>query len=198
MFRLRSISSSGGWSDDMQSQRDRSQTAVGPKDAAGESRGSADEAGPRLDQVDLAVWGGFLEIHSRLMRMLDADLVATHGMALVEYEVLFKLSQAGGALRMSDLARVAMLSRSGLTRIAGVLEAQRLVRRVAEPADGRVLIATLTPAGRARLAAARQTHAANVRRLFLAPLDDDQKAAIATGWQRIGAALDEEDLARLH
>jgi len=180
----------------MRPQSDRSQAAAGRPGRAESGRTPGDEAALRLDQADLAVWGGFLEIHTRLMRVLDADLVATHGMALVEYEVLFKLSRAGGALRMSDLARVAMLSRSGLTRIVGVLEAQRLVRRVAEPSDGRVLIATLTPAGRARLAAARQTHSANVRRLFLAPLDDDQKAAIATGWQRIGAALDGEDPAR--
>jgi len=120
-------------------------------DPSGETAGAV---APRLDPGDLAVWGGFLEVHTRLMRLLDADLVAIHGMALVEYEVLFKLSTAGGQLRMSDLAQVAMLSRSGLTRIVGVLEAQRLVRRVSPPGDGRVLIATLTPAGQARLAAA--------------------------------------------
>ena len=94
---------------------------------------------------------------------------------------------------MSDLAQVAMLSRSGLTRIVGVLEAQRLVRRVPSPGDGRVLIATLTAAGRARLAAARETHAANVRRLFLTPLDQDQRQAIASGWQNIRIALDQHD-----
>jgi DNA-binding MarR family transcriptional regulator len=175
----------------VQPQSNRSRAATDGHSVAGDSRVPAEEADLKLDRADLAVWGGFLEIHTRLMRVLDADLVATHGMALVEYEVLFKLSRAGGALRMSDLARVAMLSRSGLTRIVGVLEAQRLVRRVSEPSDGRVLIATLTPAGRARLAAARQTHSANVRRLFLAPLDDDHKAAIAAGWQRIRAALDD-------
>ena len=159
-------------------------------DPSGETAGAVT---PRLDPADLAVWGGFLEVHTRLMRLLDADLVATHGMALVEYEVLFKLSAAGGRLRMSDLAEVAMLSRSGLTRIVGVLEAQRLVRRVSSPGDGRVLIATLTPAGRARLAAARETHSANVRRLFLTPLDQEQKKAIAAGWHGIRVALDEHD-----
>ena len=162
-------------------------------DPPGETAGAV---APRLDAADLAVWGGFLEIHTRLMRLLDADLVATHGMALVEYEVLFKLSAAGGRLRMSDLAEVAMLSRSGLTRIVGVLEAQRLVHRVSSPGDRRVLIATLTPAGRARLAAARETHSANVRRLFLTPLDQEQKKAIAAGWHGIRVALDQHDRAQ--
>ena len=72
-------------------------------DPSGETAGAV---APRLDPADLAVWGGFLEVHTRLMRLLDADLVATHGMALVEYEVPFKLSAAGGWLRMSDLAQV--------------------------------------------------------------------------------------------
>ena len=59
-----------------------------PGETPGETAGAV---APRLDPADLAVWGGFLEVHTRLMRLLDADLVATHGMALVEYEVLFKL-----------------------------------------------------------------------------------------------------------
>ena len=158
-------------------------------DPPGETAGAV---APRLDPADLAVWGGFLEVHTRLMRLLDADLVATHGMALVEYEVLFKLSAAGGRLRMSDLAEVAMLSRSGLTRIVGVLEAQRLVHRVSSPGDRRVLSAPPPPAGRARRAAARETHSANVRRLFLTPLDQEQKKTIAAGWHSIRVALDED------
>jgi hypothetical protein len=35
-----------------------------------------------------------------------------------------------------------------------------------------------------------------VRRLFLAPLDQDQKKAIATGWQSIRVALDQHDRAQ--
>lgn len=146
--------------------------------------------GPLLRPEDLAAWGGFLAVHTRLMRRLDAELVAEHGMPLVEYEVLFKLQQGGGALRMSELAEVAMLSRSGLTRIVDVLEAQRLVRRAADPGDGRVVVATLTDTGRGRLQAARRSHSANVRRLFLDPLDGPQKAALAASWSAVQARLD--------
>ena len=39
---------------------------------------------PLLSPVDLAAWGGLLAVHTRLMRRLDAHLVATHGMPLVE------------------------------------------------------------------------------------------------------------------
>jgi len=54
---------------------------------------------------------------------LDDLLVTAHGMPLVEYEVLLKLSIAGGRMRMFELANAALLSRSGLTRIVEELEA---------------------------------------------------------------------------
>jgi len=135
-----------------------------------------------LAPVDLLAWRGFLEVHTLLLRRLDADLVASHGMPLVEYEVLFKIFLAGGRSRMSDLAEVAMLSRSGLTRIVDVLVAQRLVRRLADQDDGRVVLATLTPAGRRRLQSARRSHSAHVRRLFLDPLSPAQKETLGAAW----------------
>jgi DNA-binding MarR family transcriptional regulator len=146
-----------------------------------------------LEPADLAAWTGLLETHARLMRHLDAHLVSTHGMPLVEYEVLFKLHLAGGALRMSDLAAVAMLSRSGLTRIVDVLVAQRLVRRATDPEDGRAVVATLTTSGRARMQAARRTHSREVRRLLLDALDDAQKATLASVWATVLGGLDRED-----
>ncbi len=148
---------------------------------------------PLLPPVELAAWSGFLHTHTRLMRRLDAHLVASHGMPLVEYEVLFTLQRAGGSLRMSELARAALLSRSGLTRIVDVLTAQRLVRRRSDPEDGRVIVATLTPAGRARMQAARRTHSQEVRRLFLDPLSAEQQATLATVWSTVLAGLDRED-----
>ncbi len=147
---------------------------------------------PMLSPVDLAAWGGFLAVHTLLMRRLDARLVASHGMPLVEYEVLFKLHRAGGALRMSELAAVAMLSRSGLTRIVDVLEAQRMVRRRPDPDDGRAVVAALTTAGRARLQAARRTHSAEVRALLLDRLTTEQKETLGSAWAAVLAGLDDD------
>ena len=83
-----------------------------------------------LPDADLAAWRGFVTTHTRLIRRLDAELTAAHGMALVEYEVLFTLFLGGGRLRMTQLAERASLSRSGLSRVVDVLEHQRLVRRI--------------------------------------------------------------------
>ncbi len=147
--------------------------------------GNESERASLLPQDDHAAWTGFLDVHTLLMRRLDADMMANHGMPLVEYEVLFKLFVAGGRLPMSQLAEVAMLSRSGLTRIVDVLEGRRLVRRVGDQNDGRRLVATLTPAGRSRLQAARRTHSANVRRLFLEPMSQENKVTLGVVWAQI-------------
>lgn len=135
-------------------------------------------------------WTGFLAVHSVVTRELDALLGAEHGMPLVEYEVLLKLAIGGGSMRMSELAGVAFLSRSGLTRIVDELESLGHVSRERDKLDGRALMATLTPLGRRRLTSARRSHRAHVRQLFLGRLSDDQRGALATSWRKILDGID--------
>jgi DNA-binding MarR family transcriptional regulator len=90
------------------------------------------------------------------------------------------LTQCGDQhLRMSELADAALLTRSGMTRLVDRLEKQGLVRRERCPADGRGTYAVITPEGAARFAAARPTHIAGVRRLFLDPLRKKEQRALA-------------------
>ena len=139
----------------------------------------------------LEAWVGFLTVHAKLVRRMDASLAASHGLTLNEFEVLLKLEDAGGTLRMSELAQAALLSRSGLTRIVDELEGQQFVVREADEDDGRVLLATLTRRGRARFNAARRAHLADVHALFLDPLTADQRAMLGAAWHAIDAALPE-------
>jgi DNA-binding MarR family transcriptional regulator len=145
----------------------------------------APAAARRFTDAERDAWSGFLAVHARVTRELDALLGAEHGMPLVEFEVLLKLSIAGGRMRMSELAEVAFLSRSGLTRIVDELEALGLVSREPDERDGRVLVATLTPLGRRRFAAARRTHLANVRELFFRYLTAEQQSVLAVCWEQI-------------
>src|SRR3977135_4042110 len=77
----------------------------------------------------LEAWGALLEAHSTLMRQLQTDLVSKTGLDLNDFDVISQLAQAGGRLRMTDLAARAFSSRSGLTR--------RIDRLVAEGRVGR-------------------------------------------------------------
>jgi hypothetical protein len=71
-----------------------------------------------LDGAALEAWRSYLQSHASIVRVLDAELVAEHGMTSRDYEVLLYLAQAEGRhLPMSALAERTMLTRSG--RLAG-------------------------------------------------------------------------------
>jgi DNA-binding MarR family transcriptional regulator len=145
----------------------------------------------QLDARELRAWRGMLRAHAALTKALDADLDAEHGLPLSSYEVLLYLNDApGGRMRMRDLAASVILSRSGLTRLADRLEREGLICRESCPSDARGSYAVLTPAGAEKLAAARATHLAGVRSLFLQHFTDDELDAFGDAWERVipGAA----------
>ena len=130
--------------------------------------------------TELEAWRGFLRSHAAIVRRLDADLVATHGLTLNDYEVLLYLAQAPERrLRMSELAGRVLLTRSGVARLVDGLERSRLVRRRACEADGRGSYAELTGQGRATLRAAAATHVAGVRELFVEHYSQDELETLA-------------------
>lgn len=149
---------------------------------------------PSLNGVELEAWAGLLEIHQRLAHELDADLEQAHGISLGDYDVLVQLRDApDGHLRMTELADAVLITRSGLTRLVDRLERRGLVERVRCPSDGRGLWAGLTEAGRERLAEARVTHLAGVRRRFLDPLPAGDIERLSRIWARLGASRGRAD-----
>lgn len=140
----------------------------------------------RLTGEELAAWRGLLRVQSALFRELDAELSAAHDLPLRSYEVLLLLHDAPGRrLRMTDLSRSVLLSPSGLTRLVDRLERDGLVARERCPEDGRGFFAVFTEAGDRRLQAARATHLAGVRRLFLDRLSPADLRRLAGCWERI-------------
>src|SRR5437762_5783082 len=99
----------------------------------------------------LDAWASLLQAHATLMRRLESDLERETGLALADFDVLAQLANAGGELRMTELAARALISRSGMTRRVARLVDERLVRRVDADADGRGVVVALTDAGVARL-----------------------------------------------
>ena len=121
-----------------------------------------------LDDVELAAWRGLLRVHAALVKDLDAELEARHGLPLTSYEVLRSLRKApGGKLRMAELAEHALLSRSGMTRLIDRLEREGMVGRSTCDKDGRGCYAVVTEQGIAAVEEARATYIAVVRAGFL-------------------------------
>jgi DNA-binding MarR family transcriptional regulator len=140
----------------------------------------------QLDERELRAWRGMLRVHATLTKALDAELEAAHGLPLSSYEVLMHLNDAEGQrMRMSDLAAMVILSRSGLTRLVDRLEREGLIARESCPSDARGSFATLTAAGRRRLEAARATHLGGVRSMFLDHFTPEELEVLGAAWERL-------------
>jgi DNA-binding MarR family transcriptional regulator len=140
----------------------------------------ADQVLRPLDEREMGAWHALIRSHNRVMRRLEAELEAEHGLNLPAYEVLAHLSEAPDQrLRMSDLAVHAVLSPSGLTRLIDKLAREGLVRRHRCDADARVIYAVLTPEGLQRLESAYPVHLRGVREHFFDHLSQAQCDAIA-------------------
>ena len=127
-----------------------------------------------------------LRAHAAVTKQLDAEMLSAHGISLSSYEVLLHLDGSDdGQMRMCDLAELAVLSRSGLTRLVDRLEREKLLVRESCPSDARGAFARLTDAGRGRLAEARPTHHEGVRRVFLGHLSAAEQDALAECWAKV-------------
>jgi DNA-binding MarR family transcriptional regulator len=136
-----------------------------------------------LSELELGAWRGLLRAHAALVRDLDAQLEAEHGLSLSAYEVLLLLAEAPqGRLRMSELAESSLLSLSGMTRLVDRLVGAGHVERERCAEDRRGLWARLTPAGADLFRRARETHLRGIRERFLSRLSDAQLTALAEVW----------------
>ena len=142
-----------------------------------------------LDDTELRAWRGLLRAHAVLVKRLDADLEAAHGLPLTSYEVLLHLDKAEGCkMRMCDVAESVLLSRSGLTRLVDRLERDGYVERVSCPDDARGSYARLTDAGRAKLRDASSTHLEGIRQHFLTHFERSELAVLADAWERLAGS----------
>jgi DNA-binding MarR family transcriptional regulator len=145
-----------------------------------------------LSDLELGAWRGLLRASACACKQLDAELEATHGIALSTYEVLAYVSEADGErMRMCDLAASANLSRSGLTRLIDRLERDGLIERQRCSNDARGAWAKLTADGRSRLDGARDGHIEALRRVFLSNLSPAEQAMLGALPGRV-ATLDAE------
>jgi DNA-binding MarR family transcriptional regulator len=146
----------------------------------------------RLQGIPLDAWRSYLQSHASIVRELDAELVAAHGMTTRDYEVLLYLAQSDDMkLPMSALSERTMLTRSGITRLVDGLVAGAMIERVSCASDARVSYARLTPAGYEKLRQAGCTHVKSIERLFLAHFTPEEIEQLSSLLSRLpGARLE--------
>jgi DNA-binding MarR family transcriptional regulator len=145
----------------------------------------------KIPASKMAAWRLFLTAHARITAQLEAELQDADEIPLAWYDVLVQLTEAGGRLRMQDLAQAVLLSKSGLTRLVDRMEAERLVRREECVTDRRGTVAAITPRGTSALRHAAPVHVAGIERHFASVLTGAEAAAMQGGFKRMLTALGE-------
>lgn len=136
-------------------------------------------------EIGFEAWRSFLQAHATLMRRLTSDLAQKTGLTLGDFDVIGQLANAGGELRMTELAARAYSSRSGMTRRVDRLVDEGLVTRTAADADGRGVVVALTDAGVARLAETAPVHLRGVAELFVAQLGERELVALKKALDKV-------------
>ena len=137
------------------------------------------------DRTGLEAWSSLLQAHATLMRRLEVDLAQETGLALADFDVLAQLANAGGELRMTELAARALISRSGMTRRVARLVDEGLVRRANADGDARAVVVALTDAGVARLTETAPVHLRGVSELFVAQLDAQELTVLKNALDKV-------------
>jgi DNA-binding MarR family transcriptional regulator len=128
-----------------------------------------------------------VQVHDRITRRVDSTLHRQHGLSLTGFEALRRIAEAPGErATMGEVAEALGLSRPGVTSTVDRLVTDGLVLRERGGADKRLLHASLTPAGRERVAAAGRTHDEIVAHLLTLLRDD--AAVVTDALARVSAA----------
>ncbi|MEV5001072.1 MarR family transcriptional regulator [Nocardioides sp. LML1-1-1.1] len=112
------------------------------------------------------------------MDRIDEDLRRDHGLSAVEYEILVRLSEADGQLRMAQLAASLAHSRSRVTHTVKRMEGAGLVQRAGSTEDGRGVICRLTDEGLEMLRTAAPSHVETVRQALVDVVPNDDLMAL--------------------
>jgi DNA-binding MarR family transcriptional regulator len=131
-----------------------------------------------LEDGQQRAWRALVMGTTLLFDRLDDDLRSAHDISLVEYEILVRLSERDGQMRMAALADALAHSRSRVTHTVTRMEKVGLVQRSSSPEDGRGILATLTDKGHDLLVRAAPTHVSGVRAYLVDLAGDTDFAAL--------------------
>jgi len=133
----------------------------------------------------LRAWRLVFESALALRDVLDRELERDVGIPLRWYDVLVHLEDAPRGLRMKDLAKQILFSKSGLTRVVDRMEKTGLVRRVHPKDDRRSYLVVLTDDGREEMVQARRHHRHGIEEHFARYLSDADIKALTRAFEKV-------------
>ena len=142
-----------------------------------------------LNPREMKAWRSYIIASRRLLEALDSDLDG-HDLSMADYEVLAQLSDAPDRrMRMSELAEIAMLSKSRLSHRMKVMEKAGWVRRELCTEDKRGSFAVMTEKGWRAIVKAAPDHVTSVRNRFVDNLTAKDQEELAKIFDRVTIKL---------
>lgn len=152
-----------------------------------------------VDDYRVEAWRAFITAHAEAIGAIEREMEAAAGLPLSSYDVLVALSDMPGRrLRMHELARAVILSRSGLSRLVDRLERQGLLARERCGADRRGAYAVLTEEGQEALNRAWLVYGRSIQTHFARHLTDAEVRALIEALGRVAAAEGNPSYATSH
>ncbi|WP_043638432.1 MarR family winged helix-turn-helix transcriptional regulator [Nonomuraea candida] len=143
-----------------------------------------------LDATEMAAWRAFVSTSHLLERRIEEQLKASAGLTHPQYEILVRLSDAPGRqMRMTELARGVVVSKSALTYQITQLEKAGLVKRANCPSDDRGVLAVLTEAGLSCLERVAPGHLEVVRAYLIDRLSREELHTMTSAMLKTEEAL---------
>ena len=151
------------------------------------------KAKPRwLNAREMKTWRSYIIASRRLLDALETDLDG-HDLSMPDYEVMAQLSEAPGRrMRMSELAQLAMLSKSRLSHRMKVMEKAGWIRREECATDRRGSWAVMTDKGWRAIVAAAPDHVGSVRKRFIDQLSTSEQDQLSAIFARLTDELREQ------
>ena len=138
-------------------------------------------------------WAALLTAHATLIEKIETALAEAELPPLEWYDVLWELEKAeGGRLRMHELARRVVLSRSNLTRLADRLEDAKLIGREDTLHDRRGYDCVITRAGLTMRKKMWPVYKAEIERLFSRHINVEEARTIGDALGRAVKAARED------
>ena len=145
-----------------------------------------------LNPREMKAWRSYIIASRRLLEALDSDLDG-HDLSMADYEVLAQLSDAPERrMRMTDLAEIAMLSKSRLSHRMKVMEKAGWVRREVCTEDKRGSFAVMTDKGWRAIVKAAPDHVDSVRNRFVDNLTAKDQEELTKIFDRVTTMLRDE------
>ena len=117
-------------------------------------------------------------VATSIKRRIDERLAAEVGFPLADNEALANLRDAGGPLKMGEIAHRLTLSGGGVTKLVDRLEASGYVERTPDPQDRRVTTVEITDRGLAILEKSRPVIRETIREMWGRHISEDDAAKV--------------------